>query len=251
MVKRKWKRWSEEDSEKLRKMYLDVTLSKTDIMNAFPDRGMIAIYGKAKKMGLHRMRQEGYTVRHSEETKRKISNTLKGHKVPKGKDSHMWGRHLSEATRKKISDHSKILPGKDHHLYGTHHSKETRMKLSKSMKLRWKDETYAKNVIRGLHNLPTKPERELDEIPQKIFPLQYEYVGDGKIIIEGKCSDFINVDGQKKIIEMYGDYWHDKSDEIKRKALFNRFGYETLIVWEHELKDEPIVIEKIREFNKK
>ena len=39
--------------------------------------------------------------------------------------------------------------------------------------------------------------------------LEYDFVGDGKIMIGTKNPDFINIK-IKKIIEVFGDYWHTK-----------------------------------------
>ena len=53
-------------------------------------------------------------------------------------------------------------------------------------------------------------------------------------------------DWQKKIIEMYGDYWHNRPDwgkrDERRLKTYKKLGYQTLIIWEHELKD----LEKLR-----
>ena len=57
----------------------------------------------------------------------------------------------------------------------------------------------------------------------------------------------------KKIIELYGDYWHNTKDGIKRNKrrlrVYKKYGYKTLIIWEHELKDLSKLICKIEEFN--
>ena len=54
----------------------------------------------------------------SEETRNKISESMKGNNNP------LYGKHRSEETRKKISESMK----------GSHHSEETRKKLSESRK---------------------------------------------------------------------------------------------------------------------
>lgn len=73
-------------------------------------------------------KQKISTAKHnmSDETKRKISEALKG-------------RTLSEETKRKISEARK---GKKNHLYGKHRSEETRRKISESCK-----RTKAKNKI--------------------------------------------------------------------------------------------------------
>jgi len=79
---------------------------------------------------------------HSDETIKKISNTLKGKYV--GKKNHMWGKHLSEKTKGKISKNSARLSGEDAPMwgkrgkdspnFGKHHSEETKEKMRKAKK---------------------------------------------------------------------------------------------------------------------
>jgi hypothetical protein len=88
----------------------------------------------------------------------------------------------------------------------------------------------------------------LDSIIQLVRPSEFQYVGDGKVIIEGKCPDWINVNGKKQIIEFFGKRWHKPEDEEIRSIYFAKYGYETLVVWESEIKDLDILKEKIRSF---
>ncbi len=39
------------------------------------------------------------------------------------------------------------------------------------------------------------------------------------------------------IIEYFGKYWHEKADVEIRTNHFKMYGYETLVIWEDELKD--------------
>ena len=70
-----------------------------------------------------------------------------------------------------------------------------------------------------------------------------------KKVIAFMSPDFISEE-RKKIVELYGDYWH--RDELPEKTqhridIFKSFGYETLIIWEKELKASDIK-RKIEEF---
>jgi hypothetical protein len=56
---------------------------------------------------------------------------------------------------------------------------------------------------------PNKPESIILSILEQLYPNEYRFVGDGKVVIAGKIPDFININGQKKIIELFGDYWHE------------------------------------------
>lgn len=134
---------------------------------------------------------------------------------------------------------------------------EVRAKLRASSEKLWQDPEYVKKVMKK--SKPNKPEKFLDKLFQKLFPNQIKYIGDGKdedSIIAGKCPDFTFIDGQKKIIEFFGDYWHgeertgvsNEQHEQERIDLFAQKGYQTLIIWEHELKDIEKLTERILRF---
>lgn len=72
---------------------------------------------------------------HSEETKRKMSNVVKGEK------SYMFGKHMSDETKKKISNAliniprpNKVKRKISESSLGKHHSIETKLKMSKTRK---------------------------------------------------------------------------------------------------------------------
>lgn len=90
------------------------------------------------------------------------------------------------------------------------------------------------------HLKPNKSEIKLFHIIEELFLGKFlintkaEY-----LIIEGKIPDFVNIE-DKKIIELYGDYWHRNESNEKQNKRINLFlnnGYKTLIIWEHELKN--------------
>lgn len=120
---------------------------------------------------------------------------------------------------------------------------------------------YSEKRLKNLCKSPNKPEQKLNLILQSLFPNEWKFVGDGSFILGGKNPDFMNVNGQKKLIEMYGDYWHKKyttrSQDYyipeKRIELFKQFGFDTLIIWESELKskDQSKLLEKLVSFNGK
>lgn len=105
---------------------------------------------------------------------------------------------------------------------------------------------------------PNKPEIALDSLLQANFPSEYLFNGNYSqgVILGGLVPDFINVNGRKSVIELFGDYWHDKkgnipwkSTEFGRQAVFSQLGYKSLIIWEQELKEPEVAIEKIRSFH--
>ena len=82
-------------------------------------------------------------------------------------------------------------------------------------------------------------------------------MGDGSFIIGGLNPDFINVNGKKKVIELFGRVWHDtylkdwKRSELGRMMVFSSYGFDTLIIWDDELEDKQVIIDRIKEFNKR
>lgn len=92
---------------------------------------------------------------------------------------------------------------------------------------------------------PNKPERHLNKILASEFPGEFKLNVKGDVIIGGKIPDFVNVNGRKLLVEMFGNFWHgkewtgvaDRSHERTRKNYFAKWGYRTVVVWERELKD--------------
>ncbi len=116
----------------------------------------------------------------------------------------------------------------------------------------WTEET-ARKVGRILRKHPNKKEELLEKLI-KLNNFPYKFVGNGKFAIEAFNPDFINCNGQKKIIELYGDYWHSKEkikDRDKRRIqTYLKYGFKTLIIWEKELQNKVNVINRIQEFDR-
>ena len=87
---------------------------------------------------------------------------------------------------------------------------------------------------------------------QKTFPKEWKYVGDGKVIIDCLNPDFINCNGKKLVIELFGDYWHSNEiahiTEEERKKRFMKYGFDMLVIWESELTNLTDVLGKIKNF---
>lgn len=107
-----------------------------------------------------------------------------------------------------------------------------------------------KKILQAVNQRPNKLEQAFGELLDDLFPGEYQYVGGGQLVLCGKCPDFANVNGQKKLIEVFGDYWHRGQDPAWRIALFARLGFQTLVVWESEFANElEAVVERLREFH--
>ncbi len=112
-------------------------------------------------------------------------------------------------------------------------SQETKNKISKASKERWADPEYREKTVRsiiiGAGMKPNKPEKKLNNILQKLFPKEYKLnVKANVMTLGGKVPDFVNVNGKKKLIEFFGDYWHKNDNPNKRINYFKQFGWDTL-----------------------
>lgn len=109
-----------------------------------------------------------------------------------------------------------------------------------------------------------KKEIILSNILNKLFPNEYKYVGNWKVVFGDRNPDFININGQKKIIELFGNFWHgeryrqkyakdystNKEHTEDRINYFKKYGYDTLVIWEKELENKKILEQKLQEFHK-
>jgi len=104
-------------------------------------------------------------------------------------------------------------------------------------------------ILAGSHIRPTKAEYDLEILINTVCPNQYKYTGDGQVIIGGMSPDFTNINGQKKVIEMFGDYWHQGQNPQDKINRYLQYGFDCLIIWEHELRERQNTLNRIKEFN--
>lgn len=108
-----------------------------------------------------------------------------------------------------------------------------------------------KAMMRGLkYAKPNKLEKKLIDIIEK-NNLQFKYVGTGEFRLGNKSPDFLNINGKKQVIELFGNYWHGvraRETGEDRIQHFKKYGFNTLIIWENELKNEQMIVEKIKNF---
>uniref|UniRef100_A0A6M3MG28 DUF559 domain-containing protein n=1 Tax=viral metagenome TaxID=1070528 RepID=A0A6M3MG28_9ZZZZ len=132
---------------------------------------------------------------------------------------------------------------------------EVKKKRSDSAKIKWQDPEYREKQLlamsKGLGLLPNKPETFLINFLDQLYPNEWKYTGDYSFLIDGKNPDFVNINGQKKCIEHYGTFWHKDHDPQDRINLFKSYGWDCLVIWEHELKDFKSLRRKIFDFAEK
>ena len=123
---------------------------------------------------------------------------------------------------------------------------EMRKQTSERMKGLWANPEHAKKCLS--FNSPNKQELKLAGILESMYPGEWKFVGDGQVIIAGKFPDFININGQKKIIELYGEFFHKDDDPEDRAKVFRPYGYDTLVIWGKELSGQRKLKAKLQEF---
>ncbi len=116
---------------------------------------------------------------------------------------------------------------------------EKRKKQSEYLKKKWCDPEWREKQLlaigKGSFKFPNNPEFLLHFIVRELYT-GWKYTGDLSVMINGKNPDFVNEE-RKLIIEHYGDYWHKGDDPVDREEIFAQAGYETLVIWEHELAE--------------
>ncbi len=186
--------------------------------------------------------------------------------VKEGKDirrknvSNIWGdfsdkrkgeicQALSESRKRYLSN------GGVSGMKGKKHTEITKDIISSFSLAFWKDPEYAKKMFKTFGVKPNKKEIFLNEILQKEFPNEWKFVGDGYTWIAGKCPDYLNVNGKKLVIELLGCYWHGckihyprskyENDEKELIDHYKRYGFDCLIIWEHDLSNLNLIKNKI------
>lgn len=157
------------------------------------------------------------------------------------------GRHHTEEAKLKIGEHSRKHPRR--YWLGKHRSEETKAKISAIKKLQFANNPELLKRCLTFRR-PNKIESTLIDIMDR-NDLPFKYVGDGDFILGGKCPDFLNVNGKKQLIELFGAHWHPIFDIARRKEHFGQYGFQTLIIWEDELKvlPEADIVKRIRKFS--
>lgn len=112
-------------------------------------------------------------------------------------------------------------------------------------------EARIRAMLQASYRRPTYIEQKIINI-LKEYSLPYKYTGDGDVVIGRACPDFVNINGHKKLIEVFGNYWHPPEDEVKKKAHYNKYGFKVLILWEKQINrmSNIEIAEQIEHFTK-
>lgn len=210
------------------------------------------------KLGKHISPSTEFKKGHKEslEIKQKRSKALKGH------PGYMKGKHHSEETKRKMSIAQKGKIRSQQHrqnlskaLRGRHLTTEMKERIRITNKKLWENPEYVMRMQALRKIRPNIAECKLGRLLQQACPNEYKFVGDFNFMLGGKNPDFMNINGQKKLIELYGTYFHnpkyfpERQSPEERIAHFKQYGFDTLIIWQDELEDEVKLTEKIKRFH--
>lgn len=112
-------------------------------------------------------------------------------------------------------------------LLGTHFSEERKQVQRENSERNWLDPVYRKKVCK-------RPEMSLPEIKfaslVQAHSLPYQFVGNGGLWLGRRNPDFVHL-SELRLIEIWGDYYHKGQKPEDRVAYFEKFGYQTLVIW--------------------
>ncbi len=95
-------------------------------------------------------------------------------------------------------------------------------------------------MLRGLIKRPTSLEEDMIKLIKK-YNLPYKYTGNGDVWIGGKNPDFININGEKKLIEVGNIYHHQGNYIQERRKHFAKYGWKSYIFISDRLNETEIL----------
>lgn len=178
-------------------------------------------------------------------------------------------RYLDPELRKRLSisltewnKDPRVRERKRQAMLGRKQTEAEKHKRSETHKKLWQDPEFVKRSMLAFQKKPTNPEKKLEAILNDHFP-EFKYNGDGGlgVTLGGLTPDFVNINGKKDVIEVFGDYYHSpeflgnrwQSSELGKIMIYNSLGWKCLVIWEHELKALPEreIVKKITNFSKR
>lgn len=181
-----------------------------------------------------------------------------GHKVNSGKNPWNKGTHglqspnrlkgLTKDTCLEIAERAKRLSEKRKAMFANGSLKkpfgEANPMFGKKL-----SEERKQSLWGGWKPSKTRPELKVYHLIKEYDG--WRYVGDGKFFIKTKIKtripDFVNAH-KKKIIEVYGDYWHAGENPQEKIDEYKAVGWDCIVLWEHEVMQHDFSIELIEHF---
>lgn len=138
---------------------------------------------------------------------------------------------------------------------GRRRSAESRRRMSTAQR---RPETRAKhreNILRryaeGRYGgRPSFPECLMMWVLAAFLPDKFRYSGDRSFWVGEKTTgirnpDFVSMNGEKTVLEVFGRRWHVNSDMRKALRFYQQYGYRCVVVWEDELRYPEKIVARI------
>jgi hypothetical protein len=205
------------------------------------------------------------TYRHSPGTRQKMSVGIKAAWADPSSGFH--NRKDAWITRRAKGEVSKLKGKTYEEIYGKKEARRVLKIKSQSAKQWWeglteeeRERASEQSRVNGAKSIglpvtfkPSIPEALFIERLDREFPGVWKYVGNGQVWIAGKNPDFLNVNGQKLLIETFTPYYKERdygSVEAyieQRGAHFAEYGFRTLFLDLYE-KNWDLLIKQVRDF---
>ena len=192
----------------------------------------------------------GDCSRRSLEKRKKTSDTLKGYRPFR------FNRGKKRGTRLGYKCSPEHIEKVRQNTLAQWRNPITRTRLIEANRLKalaqWRDPIKRERLIKSLIEMrsPNNMELTVLRLLNDNFDNEWQFVGDGQLIIGGLSPDFVNVNGKKLIVEFFGRHWHKPQEEHFKQKVYARFGYRTLVIWSEELKDEGKLVSRISDWVK-
>lgn len=154
---------------------------------------------------------------------------------------------------------------KEERLLKSFHSPESREKARNSIRKNFKNMSHEDRMA-WVENSCLSPEvikRNTDKNYFEIrvqkyldtgFPGEWGYNGKGEYFwylrelgYGGlKRPDFVNLQRNKVLIDVFGRYWHLDEEVVPRIAHFKKYGFDLMIIWGYEASYESQVVDRIK-----
>lgn len=205
-------------------------------------------YGKHRSEETRRKISESHKGKHlSGETRQKLSEANRGRRKGKAYEE-LYGVEKALETKKKIGD---SIRGEKNPNFGNQFSMETKQKLSEAAKLQWQDKEFIARWMEAINAKPNNIEQWLYAALSNIITGEFAYNGDFSqgISIGRRIPDFVDINGHKWIIELFGEPFHSPLCTLKRKIPnrrrynetikhYKKYGYKCIIFWARDI-DRP------------
>ena len=164
--------------------------------------------------------------------------------------------------RKQSKEHIEKIQCKRRGIYKA--SAETRLRHSEAMKRSWRNpksghrrmshrkmSLAAKKRVEGklwgqwlVWGKKNYLERRVEIALNILYPKDFKYCGDKSVCIGRKFPDFINVNGRKEVVEVFGDTVHGPSftgrrrcDEVRqKKSHYKKWGFNCAVLWGKDIR---------------